>query len=156
MFILDNSGEGYLPVGRIKQVLNMHGIKISLGQVMDLTDEASINEKGESNYLEIMSLLMGEEAIGTYVYRIAKQAPDAFSPSVKDKYVDGVRKSAELSESSADSSFSSMSMQAAYITIPEIQTMMGNIKAQLKVKRHKKTQKTISFEEFSANEESFE
>ena len=67
MFILDNTGEGYLPVGRIKQVLNMHGIKISLGQVMDLTDEASINEKGESNYLEIMSLLMGEEAIGTYV-----------------------------------------------------------------------------------------
>ena len=72
MFILDNSGEGYLPVARIKQVLNMHGIKISLGRVMDLTDEASINEKGESNYLEIMSLLMGEEAIGTYVYRIAK------------------------------------------------------------------------------------
>ena len=72
MFILDNSGEGYLPVARIKQVLNMHGIKISLGQVMDLTDEASINEKGESNYLEIMSLLMGEVAIGGYVYRIAK------------------------------------------------------------------------------------
>ena len=47
-------------------------------------------------------------------------------------------------------------MQAAYITIPEIQKMMGNIKAQLKVKRHKKTQKSISFEEFSLNEESFD
>ena len=87
---------------------------------MDLTDEASMNEKGESNYLEIMSLLMGEEAIGAYVYRIAKQAPDAFSPKVKDKYVNESRTSAELSASSADSSFNSVSMQAAYITIPEI------------------------------------
>ena len=31
MFILDKTGEGFLAVGRIKQVLNMHGIKISLG-----------------------------------------------------------------------------------------------------------------------------
>ena len=60
MFILDRTGKGYLAVGMIKQVLNRHGIMISLGQVMDMTDEASMNEKGESNYLEIMSLLVGE------------------------------------------------------------------------------------------------
>ena len=75
MFILDKTGEGYLTVGKIKEVLNMHGISISLGQVMDLTNEVSTNEKGESNYLEIMSLLVGEDNLSAYVYRIAQHNP---------------------------------------------------------------------------------
>ena len=119
LFILDSSGNGFLSIRKILGAFRMDGVSISAEEAKSITLALTADEKKNYCYLEMMALLIGEEAVSNFVLKVIGRNPASFSNDIKKRF--GVKKEKTAPSNASECKNRRLkSQKSKVITIPEI------------------------------------